>query len=278
MAGLAFIFIVCIYLYVGFYILDKVQKKYQTKKTSLITLALIILIPTWDVILGFPIYASLCLFQSGPKIYKTVDNVEGYYIGEVSKHSINYLLFEEDYKYKDYKLKSNGKYYRSYWLDNNISELCIKPDYSRSPRGLYPTKFRNAQCIAVKEISKNNISKWEVTNSGESTYIPIIRIKYGSGKTIYERKTGEIFGKNNYVTWCASWVSGSLGFIVGRSSECGGSTSCGGILSKKDDITLKVLKVKKLSLYNQPKKLNIKDVIPNYSPYVTPNSSLPKYK
>ncbi len=259
MAGLAFIFIVFIYVFVGSLIFKKVQYEYQRKNTSFITPAIIILILTWDVILGFPIYLSYCLFQSGSKIYKTVDNVEGYYIGEVSKHNYRTLLFEEDYKYKDYKLKSNGKYYRTYWLDNNTSESCIQP----GPRGLYTTKFGNGQCVAIEQISEENVSKWEFVNGGEKTYIPVIRISYGSERTIRERKTGEILGKRNSVRWCGGWVNSSVGLIVGRSFGCGASASCGRTLSKSDDITLKVLKVEKLGLYNQPKKQKeLKPIIP----------------
>ncbi len=274
MTGLALIFIVFIYLFVSRIILDKVQKKYKTEKASSIALAIIILIPTWDVILGFPIYVSYCLFQSGSKIHKTVDNVKGYYIGEISEHSNSHLLFEEDYKYKDYKLKLNGKYYRNYWIDNNVSELCMQPNYSKSSRGLYATKFRNGQCIAVEEINVENVSKWEVVREKKNTYIPIIRVSYGSNKIIRERKTEEILGERNSIRWCGGWVNSSLGLIVGRSYGCGASASCGRISSKKDDITLKVLKVKELGLYNQPKKLNIKDIFPNYSPDTISKSSL----
>lgn len=262
MAGLAVLFIIFLYVFIGRTILDKVQKKYKTEKSSLITLALIILIPTWDVILGFPIYASLCLFQSGPKIYKTVDNVEGYYIGEVSEHDYRPLLFEEDYRYIDYKLKSNGKYYRSYWLKDNTSELCIQPDHPYNSPQTYSAKFRNGQCVAVEQIRENDVSKWEVVYGGESKYIPIIRIKYGAGKTIRERESGKILGKQNSASWCGGWVNSSLSIIVGRGYGCYGSTSCGRELTTKS-LIMQVLKVEKLGLYNQPKKIKqLKPIIP----------------
>lgn len=242
MDGILILFIVAFYLYIGFIVLDKVQKKYQTEKTSYITLALIILIPTWDLILGFPAYASLCLFHSGSKIYKTVDDVEGYYIGEVDKVTYNYLLSEKDYKYKDFKLKSDGKYYRTYWINNNYSKLCIKPDQLNNPRHAYTSKFNNGQCIAIEQINENDVSKWEVLNIGESNYIPIIRVEYGNSKIIKDRQSGEILGKNNYVEWNGSWVIDFLvKLLYGRGS---GGANCGGISSKKDDITLQILKVK----------------------------------
>ncbi len=261
MAGLAFLFIIFLYVFIGRTILDKVQKKYKTEKSSLITLIVIILIPTWDVILGFPIYASLCLFQSGPKIYKTVDNVEGYYIGEVSKYSYHRLLNEKDYKYIDYKLKSNGKYYRSHWLNDNISELCIQPDHPYNSPQTYSTKFRNGQCVAVEQISESDVSKWEVVYGGESTNIPIIGIKYGASKTIRERESGKILGKQNFARWCGGWVNSSAGIIVGLGYGCRG-TRCGGELTV-NSLILQVLKVEKPGLYNQPKKLKeLKPIIP----------------
>lgn len=186
-------------------------------------------------------YASLCLFQCGSKIYQTVENVEGYYIGEVDKFTYNYLLSEKDYKFKDFKLKSNGQYYRAYWLDNNFSELCIKPDQYNNPRHAYTSKFNNGQCIAIEQISENNVSQWEVINQYKSTYIPIIQIEYGNARIIKDRQSGKILGKRNYVIWHGGWVNN---FVLRLLSGHSSSASCGKILNKKDDITLQVLKVK----------------------------------
>lgn len=81
MIGLSILAVIFGYIFLSKFIVTKVYKAYGVKKAN-IALAIMILIPTWDVILGFPIYAYLCMTQSGTKIYKTVDNVEGFYIGD----------------------------------------------------------------------------------------------------------------------------------------------------------------------------------------------------
>jgi hypothetical protein len=44
-----------------------------------------LLIPTWDIVLGYPIYKFLCWKDAGVHVYKTVGNVEGFYVGEEIK-------------------------------------------------------------------------------------------------------------------------------------------------------------------------------------------------
>ena len=50
----------------------------------IIGISILILIPTWDFIIGYPIFLYLCKYKSGMNIYKSVENVEGFYVGENS--------------------------------------------------------------------------------------------------------------------------------------------------------------------------------------------------
>ena len=117
MIGLLMIITIVIYILISIFIIQMVYKKFNTKKSKYIATVIMILIPTWDVIIGYPIYKLLCWNSAGIHIYKTVDNVEGFYVGE---KNIAYEPHEayDGYKYIDYKemhfSTPTGKYYRSY--------------------------------------------------------------------------------------------------------------------------------------------------------------------
>ncbi|MBA1432634.1 MAG: hypothetical protein FAF04_03335 [Epsilonproteobacteria bacterium] len=63
----------------------------------------------------------------------------------------------KDYKYVDYKEKESGKYYRSYWIDNNSSEDCVP--YGIYKYGHYADAFRHGKCIVKKEIPEKEVSR-----------------------------------------------------------------------------------------------------------------------
>ncbi len=168
MIGLSVIAVIFGYIFLSKFIVKRVHKSYGIKKAN-IALIIMILIPTWDVILGFLIYAYLCLFEAGPKIYKTVDNVEGFYVGEKDIAGQPYEPYY-GYRYIDYQEVRNsqltGKYYRSYWADywkdRNASNLCVYPSYPNSLSHPYTKVFNNGKCIIVKE----KISKLKITPQG----------------------------------------------------------------------------------------------------------------
>jgi len=170
MIGLTILVVIALYVWLARTVINKVYTKTQSLTKKRIAIVIFILIPTWDIILGFPIYAYLCMTQSGVKIYRTVDNVEGFYIGEQDGTSV--IEPYEGYQFIEYKEKNSGKYYRSYWLDNNTSELCAPVGiYRYSP---YAEAFAKGKCIAKKEINVNEVSRWDISNkfSNETRLIP----------------------------------------------------------------------------------------------------------
>jgi len=140
-----------------------------------IAIAIFVLIPTWDVILGFPIYWYLCATQAGIKIYKTVDNVEGFYVGENHSES-SVLLPYEGYRFIDYKEPKNGKYYRNSWLDTNTSTECVS--YIGAWNYNYTRAFRSGKCITKEEIKVGDVSRWEYDSSKNirKVIVPIVKI------------------------------------------------------------------------------------------------------
>ena len=202
---------------------------YPSKRAKRIVLAAWLLIPTWDVILGYPIYLMLCWTSAGAHIYKTVDNVEGFYIGEKSRQFEPYEPYT-GYRYVEYKEEETGKYYRSYWMDSNTSELCVAvgDDGWMSNGVLYSESVKQGHCIAKEEISKSEVSQWAENFARETIYeIPILKFEIYRISLFKNRKSGEIIAEAKGVWW--------QGGVFGRFSSVGpGGMSCNGDLNLVD--------------------------------------------
>lgn len=232
MIGLIFLAVVLCYIFLSKFIVVKVYEKTKSIKKKNIAIAIMILIPTWDVILGFPIYAYLCAFESGTKIYKTVDNVEGFYIGGFEEDDDWYNPIEpyKGYRYIEYQITNNknptGKFFRNYWLDNNASKLCINPNL-RYPNSSYSHQFRSGKCIAQEVIPENNISRWEVKYIYKHKYIPVLAIRYTEENIVRDRLNNEILLTNYSVSWSGGWINSLISGIHKNSFNLtGGHVQC----------------------------------------------------
>lgn len=211
MIGLIILGVIVLYWFLAKTVISKVYVKTQSLTKKRIAIAIFILIPTWDVILGFPIYAYLCMTQSGTKIYKTVDNVEGFYVGKLdSNHP---YPPRQGYRYMDYKDEKSGKYYRNAWLNSNTSELCIpvgKYLYSD-----YAKAFKEGRCIAKEEIAESDVSQWNYQGGVETTvFIPFLGISKSVSQKIIDRKNGELLSEIIEYPWSQGWLIGLINKII----------------------------------------------------------------
>lgn len=114
MIGLSLLMIVVAYIYIARFII----KKIGNKKIKYVILAVFILIPTWDVILGNLTFRYLCYKEGGEKIFKTAENVPGFldlYAGDPTNTILNY-----GYKHLETKSKMGGYKYFSMSHDGTI--------------------------------------------------------------------------------------------------------------------------------------------------------------
>lgn len=124
MIGLLILLIGVGYYYLSKFIIKNTYEKYGTKKAKYIATAIMVLIPTWDIVLGYPIYAFLCLSNSGVKIYQSVDNVEGFYVGEeYGTYSKIPPLPYHGYRFIDYKKRKNSKEPYKYYRVSTITSI-----------------------------------------------------------------------------------------------------------------------------------------------------------
>ena len=207
MIGLMVVGVIVGYIFLAKFIVTKVYEKKKSLKKKYIALAIVILIPTWDAILGLPIYLYLCKYHAGVKIYQTVDNVEGFYVGEESKKYRSPEPYK-GYRYVDYKEKESGKYYRNSWLDNNTSERCIPVgEYLYSG---YAKAFEQGKCIAKEEITENEVSLL-IDIEKKVLHIPILYLDvYRVEFIITDRKTHKPYMQIVDYFVDESWTTGPL--------------------------------------------------------------------
>jgi hypothetical protein len=198
--------------------------------------------------LGFPIYDSLCTFESGTKIYKTVDNVEGFYVGEKRVGSEPIEPYE-GYKFVDYQevknSKSTGKYYRSYWVDyfkdREIANMCVYPLHPKYTHYPYTKSFNSGKCIVKEEIAESEVSRWEYSFETKNILkIPILKLEVSRELQFLDRQTKEIKAIGNGVWWQGGWLYGIFSSIEVGS----GGTSCDGNINYIE-LKKEVLKPKK---------------------------------
>lgn len=203
-----------LYIMIAIKVTSHVMNKTDKTKYAVITALLFFLFPTWDVIIGYPIYWYLCQHEAGIKIYKTVDNVEGFYVGEQT--SVLPIEPYKGYQYIYYKDAKDGKYYRNRWLDNNTSDLCVPVGiYRYSP---YAEAFAKGECIAKQEIQESEVSRWEVTDKRiYSDVASVLQLKKVIAMRIIEKQnkkeiarlTGYIFGEGWVISLLSSNIMGN---------------------------------------------------------------------
>ena len=211
------------YILISLLVIWIAYKKYKTKKALLTALLIMILIPTWDVVLGYPIYKLLCWASAGVHIYKSVDNVEGFYIGDWRSDGYSRVppIPYKGYRFVDYREirggKPTGKYFRTIWMDANETDECIT--------GIgYPNEYnkklaQSGKCIVKKEIPQGEVSRWEFNNDWIDEFIlPGIDIKMVSSARVIKRTDKIILSELIRIVWKGGWVYGILSSIpVGNS-------------------------------------------------------------
>lgn len=226
MAGLLILAVIGVYVFLSKFIIKKVYEKTQSVKMKYIALAVMVLIPTWDIVLGYPIYAYLCLTKAGVHIYKTIDNVEGFYVGEEDTEYEPYEPYK-GYKYIEYQevkhQKPTGKYYRSYWVnfweDTNAAKNCVFP---RRDNDDYAKAVKRGHCIVKEEIEEGEVTGlWKVSKKIiKDYYIWYLRIRYSEVEVINPLTKEKYFSIEGYLV-DKSWVTGILNISSGEKGKLG---------------------------------------------------------
>ena len=235
MEGLIILAVIFGYIFFAKIIVDSVYESYGTKKAKNIALAIMILIPTWDIILGYPIYKYLCWTKAGVHIYKTIDNVEGFYVGEdIGTYSKVPPLPYKSYNFIEYKKRKKYdkpyKYYKVFWVDANTTKNCINIGNASNYYNL--DLYKHGKCIVKKEIPKSEVTAlWEISKKEIHDYhLLYLKITSVYVEVIDPRTKDKYFTVKDYMV-DKSWITGALNPV----SESKDRYYCNGIVANTDN-------------------------------------------
>jgi len=189
--GLFLIFLIILYVALAAIFLRFVRKKTSSKHYRRLAIALVLLFPSWDVLLGFIVYYPACLFVPKNAIYETAETEGIYYEGDASK----FLLIlsdgrrfinsaESDYrqgfKYAEALITETGDTYTRH----HVSPVIYRCEsVSLRPEELYKTPV---DCKPVTNVQSDYLVKTNVMAIGRAG-IGIVNV--------YNRKTNKLMAE-----------------------------------------------------------------------------------
>jgi hypothetical protein len=135
MVGLIFLFVLILYVGIAWLIV----KALPSKKAKYIVIAAFALIPTWDVAPGWLYFWYLCETEGGVKVYKSVENVDGFLDKSQNMLGRDAVM---KYGYQFMEGSEGGSQLYRYSNDPNGQLLREKIDESTSKYGVLNTSSR----------------------------------------------------------------------------------------------------------------------------------------
>jgi hypothetical protein len=199
-------------------------KKTNNEKIRVFSVIFLVLIGFGDNIIQLTTFYYLCHTQGGLRIYKTVENVEGYLDKNDSSGYINdFHLAESNYKFIEVEVEreqkekdlffegeqqqvrlTNGKY-RYYFVADGEPHCQYFHERKKNPKySHYFKNFPEGYCMALKKIdSFRSLYAYQVYQINENLF-PILRIRKATTQ-IWDIKTGEVLGSMTSFIYYGSW-------------------------------------------------------------------------
>lgn len=196
-----------------------VRRKTESKLARFMALFALVFFAIGDNIIGEAAFYYLCKTQGGKKIYKTVDNVDGFFV-ENFKYGFN-MIYMDELIYKKYLFIENyvldpkeeyfaaGEGLHRFTTSTTNDESCRlynkwKHDKTTNKINFYKEYTDRDICISSNKIdiikSKYSVSYYKINN-----YIPLLPIsKYTT--EIKNIATGEILGVANSFNCSGGWI------------------------------------------------------------------------
>jgi len=196
------IFLICVIVYVAFAIVfvRNVWKREERRVLRWLAVAFVILLPSWDALLGIIVYYTACPFVSKEAVYETAETDGIYYEGGPrSRMTLSDVLYlgertkEIRISFADHDLQRGYQYVES---RATIEWEYGRPDKSISPPQIYrcmalPADPRKPEHIYQKCISVNDIrSRYMVQTKMYDLFIIEI-----DSINIHNRETGKLMGE-----------------------------------------------------------------------------------
>ncbi|HOG16035.1 MAG TPA: hypothetical protein PLB96_01720 [Syntrophales bacterium] len=149
-------------------ITQEVWKRTKSKRLTIITLAIFLLIPTWDVVIGYGIFLYKWATWSGTKIYRTVEAEGMYYEGAYSIISEGSVVSAEYYFRKGYNVLetlvdkdwSGPRFGKEETRREKIKPILYRCTYDKSKKNKHDAKRVKCQPVE-KPICRFKVTKHE---------------------------------------------------------------------------------------------------------------------
>lgn len=187
--------VVLFYIMLSSLFIKFVQRRTTNQTYRRLALAFVLLLPTWDVLLGFIVYYPACLILPKPAIYETAVTDGIYYEG-----MRDYLRQQKTQRRDgdEYKLVGTG------WIASGMKKGFLFIEYKSERQPII------YECVKLEKdnpINENANAICRVRNSIRSRYeVRVITIPLGitdlQFKNIYDRNTGKLLAIfNRAVRW-----------------------------------------------------------------------------
>ena len=166
-------------------------KRYQQRWLNWwVVLIILVLIPTWDVLPAHFYFNKLCEKDAGLHVYKTVNNIEGFYYKNIGKSGAKSILLKYPYKYIEAQ---------------------------KFPKGLMKYRLDNDGNLVMKEISQptSRYTLDENVSIGENLGWNIKRFDGWIEDTV----TGEKLALNRKYGYFGNWVTRIFKFFGATGAE-----------------------------------------------------------
>jgi hypothetical protein len=194
------IFLMILYIALAAVFLRFVRKKTSNKLYRRLAVAFVILLPSWDVLLGFIVYYPACIFVPKTAIYETAETEGIYYEGDAS----NFLLVLSDGRnFTSYAKSDHDKGFK--YSESLITKTGDDLEKRRVPPALY-----RCETIQLRpdELFKTPID-CKLASSVQSDYMVKTQIivfgRAGIGIVkVYNRRTNKLMAEYREVQRASS--------------------------------------------------------------------------
>jgi hypothetical protein len=207
MVTLMILFFVVVYIVLAVLFVKLIKKFTKRKLYKWLAVAFVILLPTWDVVLGTVVYYTACRFVPKVAIYETTEADGIYYEGGYN----NYIRFLEN---KGPQVGSAGtdleKGYK--YVESLVTEKHELRNIEKIPPTIYHctpfpnesivlSRYQANMCTSISNVKSNYLVKIEKVKTGISE-IRFMKIKNRStGKLMAEYNEVVIWPQTPFFNW-----------------------------------------------------------------------------